>query len=178
MKTNRSPCPCGQERELDEDRWKRCWRRSARNTSTRHADPLIAEQVAGQFLALPSRGKSSLSARAPCRERRKAAHPAGLAGHALPRPLGTPIRMAMDPNMQVDLELGATPAKTRVVVAMSGGVDSSVVAAMLARAGYDVVGVTLQLYDHGAATRKKGACCAGQDIHDARAVAARLGIPH
>ncbi len=69
-------------------------------------------------------------------------------------------------------------AKTRVVVAMSGGVDSSVVAALLQDEGYDVVGVTLQLYDHGAATRRKGACCAGQDIADARAVAARLGIPH
>lgn len=69
-------------------------------------------------------------------------------------------------------------AATRVVVAMSGGVDSSVVAAMLRREGYDVVGVTLQLYDHGAAVQKKGACCAGQDIHDARQVAARLGIPH
>jgi tRNA-specific 2-thiouridylase len=61
---------------------------------------------------------------------------------------------------------------------MSGGVDSSVVAALLAREGYDVVGVTLQLYDHGAAIQKKGACCAGADIHDARDVAARLGIPH
>ena len=70
------------------------------------------------------------------------------------------------------------PAKTRVVVAMSGGVDSSVVAALLRREGYDVLGVTLQLYDHGAATHRKGACCAGQDIHDARRVAERLGIPH
>ena len=70
------------------------------------------------------------------------------------------------------------PADTRVVVAMSGGVDSSVVAAMLAAEGYDVVGVTMQLYDHGEATHRKGACCAGQDIHDARDVAARLGIPH
>ncbi|MEZ5669481.1 MAG: tRNA 2-thiouridine(34) synthase MnmA [Alphaproteobacteria bacterium] len=71
------------------------------------------------------------------------------------------------------------PAETRVVVAMSGGVDSSVTAALLAEAGYDVVGVTLQLYDHGAATAsRKGACCAGQDIHDARRVADRLGIPH
>ncbi|RME66198.1 MAG: tRNA 2-thiouridine(34) synthase MnmA [Alphaproteobacteria bacterium] len=69
-------------------------------------------------------------------------------------------------------------ADTRVVVAMSGGVDSSVVAAMLADEGYDVVGVTLQLYDHGAALAKKGACCAGQDIHDARRVAERLSIPH
>jgi tRNA-specific 2-thiouridylase len=61
---------------------------------------------------------------------------------------------------------------------MSGGVDSSVVAALLKREGYDVIGVTLQLYDHGAAVHQKGACCAGQDIHDARLVAARLGIPH
>ncbi len=66
----------------------------------------------------------------------------------------------------------------RVVVAMSGGVDSSVVAALLAEAGHEVVGVTLQLYDHGAATGRKGACCAGQDIHDARRVADALGIPH
>jgi tRNA-specific 2-thiouridylase len=69
-------------------------------------------------------------------------------------------------------------AETRVVVAMSGGVDSSVVAATLARQGYDVVGVTLQLYDHGAATGRKGACCAGRDIHDARRVAERMGFPH
>ena len=69
-------------------------------------------------------------------------------------------------------------SETRVVVAMSGGVDSSVVAAMLAREGYDVVGVTLQLYDHGAALAKKGACCAGRDIHDARRVAAEMGFPH
>ena len=66
----------------------------------------------------------------------------------------------------------------RVVVAMSGGVDSSVAAALMARAGHDVIGVTLQLYDHGAAVRKKGACCAGQDIHDARRVAEQLGIAH
>ncbi|WP_300518710.1 tRNA 2-thiouridine(34) synthase MnmA [Aliiroseovarius sp.] len=70
------------------------------------------------------------------------------------------------------------PAQTRVVVAMSGGVDSSVVAAMLAEEGYDVVGVTLQLYDHGAALAKKGACCAGIDIHDARRVADTMGFPH
>ena len=76
------------------------------------------------------------------------------------------------------LDIEGRPADTRVVVAMSGGVDSSVTAALLAEAGYDVVGITLQLYDHGAATHRKGACCAGRDIHDARAVAARIGIPH
>lgn len=70
------------------------------------------------------------------------------------------------------------PSETRVVAAMSGGVDSSVVAALLAARGYDVVGITLQLYDHGAAIEKKGACCAGQDIHDARNVADQIGIPH
>lgn len=76
------------------------------------------------------------------------------------------------------LGFAKTPAETRVVVAMSGGVDSSVVAAHLKEQGYDVIGVTLQLYDHGAALAKKGACCAGQDIHDARRVAERIGIPH
>jgi tRNA-specific 2-thiouridylase len=70
------------------------------------------------------------------------------------------------------------PVGSRVVAAMSGGVDSTVVAALLHKAGYDVVGVTLQLYDHGAALKKKGACCAGQDIHDARLAAETLGIPH
>lgn len=68
--------------------------------------------------------------------------------------------------------------QTRVVVAMSGGVDSSVVAALLHSQGYEVIGITLQLYDHGAMVGKKGACCAGQDIHDARRVADSLGIPH
>ena len=70
------------------------------------------------------------------------------------------------------------PVGTRIVAAMSGGVDSTVTAALLHQAGYDVVGVTLQLYDHGAAIQKKGACCAGQDIRDARQAAERIGIPH
>lgn len=76
------------------------------------------------------------------------------------------------------LGLPKSPADTRVVVAMSGGVDSSVVAAQLAEEGYDVVGVTLQLYDHGAALAKKGACCAGRDIQDAARVAETMGFPH
>ena len=76
------------------------------------------------------------------------------------------------------LHLPGRPSETRVVVAMSGGVDSSVVAGLLKRDGYDVVGITLQLYDHGEAAAKKGACCAGQDIMDARRVAAALDIPH
>src|SRR5262245_4747124 len=72
----------------------------------------------------------------------------------------------------------APSAPPRVVVAMSGGVDSSVVAALLKHEGHDIVGVTLQLYDHGEAAGRRGACCAGQDIHDARRVADKLGIPH
>lgn len=74
--------------------------------------------------------------------------------------------------------IAGDPGSVRIVCAMSGGVDSSVAAALLKRAGYDVVGITLQLYDHGEAVRRKGACCAGQDIHDARRVASQLGIPH
>jgi tRNA-specific 2-thiouridylase len=77
--------------------------------------------------------------------------------------------------MQLDLQLARGE---RVVVAMSGGVDSSCVAALLVEAGYEVIGITLQLYDHGAALGKRGACCAGQDIHDARTVAQQLDIPH
>jgi tRNA-specific 2-thiouridylase len=76
------------------------------------------------------------------------------------------------------LGFNKAPSETRVVVAMSGGVDSSVTAAMLAEQGYDVVGITLQLYDHGLAVQRKGACCAGQDIYDARNVAETIGIPH
>jgi tRNA-uridine 2-sulfurtransferase len=92
----------------------------------------------------------------------------------------TPIMLDQPPN-SLDLNslgIAKAPRDTRVVVAMSGGVDSSVVAAMLAEEGYDVVGVTLQLYDHGAALAKKGACCAGRDIHDARRVAETIGFPH
>ena len=80
--------------------------------------------------------------------------------------------------MLPDLQFGRPPADCRVVVAMSGGVDSACTAALLVEAGFEVVGITLQLYDHGAALGKKGACCAGQDIHDARGVAERLNIPH
>jgi tRNA-specific 2-thiouridylase len=87
--------------------------------------------------------------------------------------------MALDQTTGLNsLGFAKPESETRVVVAMSGGVDSSVVAAELARQGYDVVGVTLQLYDHGAALAKKGACCAGIDIHDARRVAEDMGFPH
>jgi tRNA-uridine 2-sulfurtransferase len=85
--------------------------------------------------------------------------------------------MSLDQPLN-SLGLAKAPQDTRVVVAMSGGVDSSVVAAQLAEEGYDVVGVTLQLYDHGAALSKKGACCAGRDIHDARRVAETMGFAH
>ncbi len=86
--------------------------------------------------------------------------------------------MPLDAPRLNSLGLPKPVSETRVVVAMSGGVDSSVVAAQLAEEGYDVVGVTLQLYDHGAALAKKGACCAGLDIHDARRVAETMGFPH
>jgi tRNA-specific 2-thiouridylase len=77
-----------------------------------------------------------------------------------------------------DIDLAGNPADHRIVVAMSGGVDSSVTAALLAERGFEVVGITLQLYDHGVAIGRKGACCAGQDIHDAAGVARQLGIAH
>ncbi len=76
------------------------------------------------------------------------------------------------------LDFDKKPEDTRIVVAMSGGVDSSVVAGILKREGYDVLGITLQLYDHGAAVHRAGSCCAGQDIDDARRVCETLGIPH
>ena len=86
----------------------------------------------------------------------------------------------MEANIKKMNSLGfeKKPCETRVVVAMSGGVDSSVVAAKLVNEGYEVIGVTLQLYDHGAALAKKGACCAGIDIHDARRVAESMNFPH
>jgi tRNA-uridine 2-sulfurtransferase len=80
--------------------------------------------------------------------------------------------------MRIDFQLGRPSGDARIVVAMSGGVDSSVTAALAAQTGAEVIGVTLQLYDHGEAVRRSGACCAGQDIYDARQVADRLGIPH
>ena len=76
------------------------------------------------------------------------------------------------------LGIDKRPEDTRVVVAMSGGVDSSVAAALLREGGYDVVGITLQLYDYGAAVAKPGTCCAGQDIYDAKEVARKINIPH
>src|SRR3954464_14108764 len=80
--------------------------------------------------------------------------------------------------MRIDFQLGRPLGDARIVVAMSGGVDSSVTAALAARSGAEVIGVTLQLYDHGDAARRSGSCCAGQDIYDAKTVADRLGIAH
>jgi len=80
--------------------------------------------------------------------------------------------------LRIDFQLGRPLGDARIVVAMSGGVDSSVTAALAARTGAEVIGVTLQLYDHGEAVRRSGACCAGQDIYDAKQVADRLGIAH
>jgi tRNA-uridine 2-sulfurtransferase len=88
------------------------------------------------------------------------------------------IPSAILDRVHESMNLPGAPREHRVVAAMSGGVDSSVVAGLLKVAGYDVVGITLQLYDHGEAIRRKGACCAGQDIHDARRVAASLDMPH
>ena len=80
--------------------------------------------------------------------------------------------------MTIDFQLGRPAADARIVVAMSGGVDSSVVAALAAKTGAEVIGVTLQLYDHGEAVKRSGSCCAGQDIYDAKTVCDRLGIAH
>ncbi len=90
----------------------------------------------------------------------------------------TSLTSSPSPLARNSLGFAKSESETRVVVAMSGGVDSSVTAALLHEQGYDVIGITLQLYDHGIALQAKGACCAGIDIHDARTVAARLGIPH
>ena len=102
----------------------------------------------------------------------KTAYGAAMSAPAIP----IPADLAFDPASLFDLPRPA--ADCRIVVAMSGGVDSSVVAALAAASGAEVIGVTLQLYDHGAATGRKGACCAGDDIRDARAVADRLGFAH
>ena len=92
--------------------------------------------------------------------------------------MGFTSNLELDWRIMNTLGFDKKPQDTRVVVAMSGGVDSSVVAGLLQREGYDVLGITLQLYDHGAAVHRAGSCCAGQDIDDGRRVSERLGIPH
>ena len=93
-------------------------------------------------------------------------------------PLAMASAALLDPDEADLFQLGTPLAGRRIVVAMSGGVDSSVVAALAARSGAEVIGITLQLYDFGSAAKRKGACCAGDDIRDARSVADRLGIVH
>ena len=93
-------------------------------------------------------------------------------------PMAGSVLPPVDTNQRVLAAMAPLKPGARIVVAMSGGVDSSVAAALLKHAGFDVIGVTMQLYDHGSATGRSGSCCAGQDIHDARQVAARLDIPH
>src|SRR6188508_3719611 len=95
------------------------------------------------------------------------------------RPLGGPlVNDYLAPMIEADFQLGRPTRQARIVVAMSGGVDSSVVAALAARSGAEVIGVTLQLYDQGEAVKRSGSCCAGQDIYDAKTVCDRLGIAH